>query len=236
MILWALFALAAYLCGSIPFGLLLGKLKGVDIREHGSRNIGATNVGRVLGKRLGLFCFALDALKGAAPVAAAGLTTGVWGLSATEIGAGALVGWLSVAIAALAGHMASPWLRFRGGKGVATGFGALLGMWPILTVPALIAFACWLVVVAASRYVSLASVAAAAALPLATVGWAWRDAAPVSESLPAIAPAAIAMALLGAIVIVKHRANLARLRAGTEPRLGASRPALDAQPDTRSET
>ena len=138
--------MAAYLVGAIPFGVLLGQLHGIDIREHGSRNIGATNVGRVLGRRWGILCFVLDALKGALPVLAAGATAGILGASAETVGAATLGWWLLVVAAALLGHMWSPFLKFTGGKGVATGFGALAAFWPLLAWPAFVAFGVWLVV------------------------------------------------------------------------------------------
>lgn len=224
---WLIAIVAAYLAGSIPFGLLLGRLRGIDIREHGSRNIGATNVGRVLGRPLGLLCFLLDALKGAIPVAAAGIFHGLWGRGPAELAAGEQWLWLATAFAALLGHMFSPWLGFRGGKGVATGFGALCAMWPALTAAALGALAVWLLCVAVTRFISVASMLAAATVPLVVAGWAARSAisagAPPLAGLQAALPLLLATALLAALVAWKHRANIGRLRRGEEPRVGGAR-------------
>ncbi|HWB20792.1 MAG TPA: glycerol-3-phosphate acyltransferase, partial [Phycisphaerales bacterium] len=115
---WIICLSFAYLVGSMPFGVIIGRLKGVDIREHGSKNIGASNVGRVLGKRFGILCFFLDALKGALPVFLAGLLNHLyadpWSLSAAQLSL-----WFAVAVASVLGHMFSIFLRMKGGKGVA---------------------------------------------------------------------------------------------------------------------
>ena len=141
MIVWAAAIPIGFLIGSIPFGFIIGRIKGIDVREHGSGNIGATNVGRVLGRRLGAICFALDLFKGLAPTLGAGLAAGVVG--GYGIGSADAWWWLAVMVSPVLGHMYSPWIGFRGGKGVATGLGALLGVAPILTGPALGALAVW---------------------------------------------------------------------------------------------
>jgi glycerol-3-phosphate acyltransferase PlsY len=203
-----------YICGSVPFGLLIGRCKGIDIRKHGSGNVGATNCGRVLGRSWGVFCFLLDLLKGAAPVLAAGWWLGP--LHEREMTAAMAGWWLGVAMAPIIGHVWPVWLRFRGGKGVATGFGVILGIWPYLTIPAIGAGLTWLLLLATFRYVSLASVVAALVLPLyfalaaSAEGWA------MAWAWPFMAVTA-AMALL---VIARHRGNLRRLWAGTESRVG----------------
>jgi len=215
---WLVWLVAAYLVGSIPFGFLMGKAKGIDLREHGSGNIGATNAGRVLGKRLGLMCFGLDVLKGMAPAMAYGLTHGL--ASSDELSSMTVLGalaWLSVAVAAaVVGHVFPIWLGFKGGKGVATALGMLLGVYPLLTWPGVIAGVVWLVVVKATGYVSLASVAAAVSLPLLATG------ACLWFGLPLGATAAFATltAALAALVVLRHRSNLQRLRQGTEPKAG----------------
>ncbi|MSQ90780.1 MAG: glycerol-3-phosphate 1-O-acyltransferase [Phycisphaerales bacterium] len=214
--------LLGFASGSIPFGLILGRAKGIDIREHGSKNIGATNVGRVLGRKFGFLCFALDALKGALPV------LGVWfGLVAEHPEQTSLVGMLMplVGIAAILGHVYSPWVGFRGGKGVATSFGALLAMWPLMTFPALGALVVWIVVLKLFRFVSLASMCAALSLPLFLAVRAFWITDGNSHPVDAVLPLLIAVTALALLVIWKHRANITRLRAGSEPRVGASKPA-----------
>jgi glycerol-3-phosphate acyltransferase PlsY len=221
---WDVAWAAAFAAGSIPFGLLMGRLKGIDIREHGSRNIGATNVGRVLGRNWGLTCFALDFLKGAVPVVVAA----EWLIPEWPSGARAMLNdapaetlaalsswWPLTAVAAVLGHVLSPWVGFRGGKGVATSFGALCAMWPLLTLPVLAAFAVWLVAVAVTRYVSLGSILAAAVLPPALIAHLAMNA-----TLAPYAPLLLGTFALSVLVVWKHRANIGRLLAGTESRIG----------------
>lgn len=211
---WLIAMGAGYLAGSVPFGLLIGLAHGVDIRRHGSKNIGATNCGRVVGTAWGLTCFALDVLKGAVPVLGAGWWLGWTGQAAvTQTD---LWMWMAVAVMPMAGHVFPVWLGFRGGKGVATGLGILLGFWPYLTLAGLAALVTWLLFASCLRYVSLASVVAAVVLPgwfaviAAANGWAWGT----------FWPLAAVCGLMALLVIVRHRANLSRLRAGTESRLG----------------
>jgi glycerol-3-phosphate acyltransferase PlsY len=213
--LWWLWIPAAYLSGSVPFALLLGLARGVDIRKHGSGNVGATNCGRVLGRKWGVACFLLDVLKGSLPVAAAGVAMG-W-TDGQAPGAWPWQ-WLSIAAAAVLGHVFPVWLRFRGGKGVATGFGVLLGVWPILTLAGVAGVVTWLAVLGVFRYVSLASIVAALALPLyAAAAGAW-----LGWSMQQRLPFIIVSAALAVLVAVRHRGNIRRLLAGTEPRVGGT--------------
>ena len=191
-------SIAAYFCGSVPFGWLLGKLfGGTDVRKTGSGNIGATNVARSAGLGAGILTLILDVAKGAIPV---------WVArhyfpdhSAFQILAG---------LAALAGHCFPVWLKFRGGKGVATAAGVFAVLCPIAAFGALLVFA---LVVGFWRYVSLASVSAAAATPLLVYFlWAPHYAPPIS-----VTAGALAAALL---IVYKHDANLQRLVEGTEPK------------------
>jgi len=184
----------AYIIGTIPFGLVFARWTGApDPRTTGSGNIGCTNVLRVAGTRAAVFTLFMDALKGALPVWTAGML--MEGSS----------GWIQASgIAAVAGHVFPVWTGFRGGKGVATGIGALAILAPMT---ALIVIGVWILVLVASRYVSLASVTAAAALPL------------VSAFTPA--PSHLFASVVAAIVIVRHWENLVRLRRGTESKLGA---------------
>ena len=203
----------SYIVGSIPMGLLVGRARGVDLRRCGSGNIGATNAGRVLGRRFGILVFALDAGKGA-------FCTGLAGTLAAVVTHGHSeyrdMIWVGAAMAAILGNMFSIFLSFRGGKGVGTSLGAVLGIYPYLTFPGLLAGLVWLVVVKISRYVSLASMAAVAVFPALFVGlscWlGWR----VREHTPLLI-LSIAMPVL---VLLRHRDHISRLLSGTENRVG----------------
>ncbi len=199
---------AGYLLGSIPFGWLAGQwLAGVDLRQEGSGSTGATNVLRVLGKGPALVVFLLDVLKGTAAVLLAKAVLQPLGFSAAS-------DWAVVAagLAALAGHIWPLWLGWKGGKAVATGLGMLLGLtWPV----GLACFGIFLTTLTLSRIVSLSSVVAALSLPLLMLG---------SFGAAGLRPAYLSLALLTtALVLWRHRSNLQRLMAGTEPRLGAGR-------------
>lgn len=220
--LWAVALIAAYFAGSIPVGLLIGRARGVDIRAHGSGNIGATNAMRVLGRQAGIACFVLDVAKGFLPAFLGG-----WALhAARDAPMSAAIGWLwmGLAAAAVLGHMFPVWLKFRGGKGVATGFGALLGVWPVMTAAALTALVVWLVSARVSRYVSVSSCLAAIALP-AFVALAWLARARLAgleTNWPAAMPFFATATALAALVVWRHRGNLARVVAGVEPKIGQS--------------
>ncbi len=209
--------LAAYFLGSIPFGLLVAKSRGIDIRKHGSGNIGATNVWRVLGKGCGLFTFICDAAKGLLAVLAAKWLAAHWpvtealphGHSQTLYFSAAAAG-IAAALGCIIGHSFPIWLGFKGGKGVATSLGVLLGMMPLAS---LVVLVFWGVVFKLSRYVSLASLLAALALPVVVIGFlilGWM-------SDWAYFYFALAAALL---VILRHRSNIQRLVAGSELRFG----------------
>ncbi len=193
-------ALVAYFIGSIPTGYLVAKAKGVDIRSVGSGNIGATNVFRILGKGPGIFVLLVDALKGFGPI--------FW-LAPMCLRADATANpeWVRIilCVGAILGHNFTCWLRFKGGKGIATSTGAFLALTPA---PLGIAFVTWVVVFALSRYVSLASVISAFALPIG----AW--------CLGLSLPLKIVTIVAGALAVLKHRGNIQRLLAGTETRVG----------------
>lgn len=235
--LWPIAILAAFLIGSIPTGYLIGRAKGVDLRTVGSKNIGATNLGRVFGRPYFFLCFFLDMLKGLIPTALVGWRAGL--LGEFVVPASDAWWWLGVMAAAVLGHMFTPWLGFKGGKGVATGLGALLGVFPALALPGLGTLAIFLIVLALWRYVSAASVTAAAMLPF----WTWFAHAQVETvrerqfaasrppqlfepgeiqaAVPFMGwPFVLTAGTLAILVIYKHRANLARLVAGTEPKIG----------------
>lgn len=197
---------AAFLCGSVPFGYWAGKLKGLDIRQHGSGNIGATNVIRVCGKGIGIPVFILDMIKGLVPVLLPS-----WMLAGTEV-TGSLLSATAVVcgLAAILGHMFTPWLGFKGGKGVATAAGVLLGIAPIAM---LVALGAWLLFFFTSRYVSLASMAAAIAVPV-TMAVQMATAKSWDGVLLGFG------ILLAILVVVRHRTNIQRLMAGTESQVG----------------
>jgi glycerol-3-phosphate acyltransferase PlsY len=206
-------ASAGYLLGSLPTGYLVGRLRGVDIRTTGSGNIGATNVFRVLGKPAGVFVLAVDAVKGA--LAAGGLPLAARDL--VECGCcwpGEVLA-TTAGVAAILGHNYTCWLGFKGGKGIATSAGVLLALMPAALG---VCFGVWLAVFAASRYVSLASIAAAAALPFAV----WFTGRGLVLTLMGLA--------LGALAIYKHRPNIRRLRDGTEHRWSRVKPSVQNPP------
>ena len=214
---WLLFGVlpvAAYVIGSTPFGVIIARFHNVDLRSTGSGNVGATNVGRVIGKKWGFVCFFLDVAKGLGPALAAGLLVRADSEAiATSTQQASL---LMVAFGAIAGHVFSFWLKFRGGKGVATSLGVVLGIWPYFTYPGLCAFAVWIAVTLATRYVSLGSIVAAVAFVALFAGF---NAAELARLWP-LGTFAAAMATL---IIVRHRTNITRLLAGTESKIGSKR-------------
>ncbi len=230
IMVWLVWVLVAFGCGSLPFAVWLGKWNGVDIRTVGSGNPGASNLGRAVGKKWGLLCFALDVLKGLLPVLAfKGLgwlraSTGLrwveavadpmWQGGAYQLHTALAGQWVAIGLAAVLGHMFSPWLRFKGGKGVATGLGAALGLAPFVTLPGVVCGVVWVVVAKLTGYVGLSSCIAAGLLPALTAVNCWwlgveRGPAWVFVSLSAV---------LAALVIVRHRSNLVRTVRGTEPK------------------
>lgn len=212
---WAPWWIGAYLVGSIPIGFLLARLKGVDIRKHGSGNIGATNVWRVLGPRLGALCFALDVFKGLFPVLEAGLVNRTVQSFPEPYVA---LCWLGVAASAIVGHMFPVWLKFKGGKGVATGFGALLGVWPIMTAAAGGALLVWLVSAKATKYVGISSCFAAVSMPIWACVAGWIFVGP--DMFGVLWPYLVVAVLLAIVVVYKHRGNIRRTLDGTERRIG----------------
>jgi glycerol-3-phosphate acyltransferase PlsY len=202
--------LCAYLLGSIPTGYLVARAKGIDIRTVGSGNIGATNAFRVLGKPAGIFVLLVDALKGyAACIWLTDLLLRAFGVPVDH----AITERAFAGFAAILGHTFTCWLHFKGGKGIATSAGVYLA---VALPAAAIAVVLWIVFFVSTRYVSVASIVASVALPAgvwATIG------AHHSVAL------GIATTALGAMVIWKHRSNIARLKAGTENRISFSKKA-----------
>jgi glycerol-3-phosphate acyltransferase PlsY len=190
----AIVILAAYLIGSIPFALILARRWGADLRQVGSGNLGAANVMRASGVTAGLLVATLDIAKGAASV---------W--MAERVGGGAALAAVA-GLAAIVGHIYPVWLRFRGGKGVATACGVFSMLTPLAVPPALAIFAA---VVWLTQYVSLGSVLASMAVP------------PIAYALGSPTPEVIAAAAASALIVFRHRSNVSRIWMGTERRVGA---------------
>lgn len=204
--IWAaVCALAAYLLGSIPFGLIIGKANGVDIRTQGSCNIGATNVTRVVGKWWGKLCFFCDFAKGLVPVLAVRFFLNKQGLPDDDF-----YGLLPVLTAffAVLGHIFPVYLKFKGGKGVSTVAGVVLALNPLSVVAAGIVWAAFFFI---WRYVSLASIAAAVMLPVSAFALTFAG---IRMNLPV----GVLLILFSILTIVKHRSNIQRLLNGTESR------------------
>lgn len=233
MQLW-LCPLLAFLLGSVPFGLIIAKLKGIDIRQHGSGNIGATNVFRIVGKKYGITCLILDALKGFIPVMITMNLVRITGrdpqfhlgfldafhlmLPAAEQMKGQLI-HVFTALAAVLGHNYSPWIGFKGGKGIATSAGVLIGLMPAAVVILLVVFIITLVF---TRYVAVASMVSALVLPLMThLGARFHKTAEgisLWEAGTWNKPLFVFSVLIAVLAIWKHRTNIDRLRKGTESR------------------
>lgn len=209
---------AGYLLGSIPTGYLMGRAKGIDIRQHGSGNIGATNVSRTLGKKYGIFVFACDALKGLIAVRFGIFLSHhmAWNVTTTpetidvHMMPAAIAGIIG-AVACILGHNFPVWLKFKGGKGVATSLGVIFGLVPFA---AAIALGLWLAVLFASGYVSLASIIATISVPI-TVALTARG----HDLIPLLAFTTFATVL----ILIRHTANIKRLLNGTENRFKKSK-------------
>jgi glycerol-3-phosphate acyltransferase PlsY len=199
----------AYFLGSIPFGHIIVKLKtGQDVRASGSGATGATNVLRTAGKALGILTFALDIVKGVIAVLLARWITGVGSGDTTWVVAGA-------AILAIIGHIFPVWLGFKAGKGVATGLGVFLAIAPVA---ALCAFALFIGIVAKTRYISLGSIIGSIVMiPLIWFwnGWVWPS--------PYLTQMLVAITIVAAVIVFKHRENIQRLLRGTENKFGAAK-------------
>jgi glycerol-3-phosphate acyltransferase PlsY len=202
-----LLILAAYVIGATPFGFLMGKAKGLDIRTHGSGNIGATYVLRIVGKKEGGIVFVLDVLKGLVPVLAGRqVAASILGPDSGQ--------WLSVvcvliALATILGHNHTFWLGFKGGKGVATSGGAMVALIPWEVLASVLV---WVIVFYSKRYVSLASICAALTIPIAILIHGFIRG---KHEIPLL----VFGCVVAALGIWRHRANIARLRAGTESRM-----------------
>lgn len=201
-----LLTIGSYLLGSVPAGFLVGKARGVDLREHGSKNIGATNAGRVLGRRFAILVFCFDCMKGFVPVFVGERLAP--DLSLAPATAGLLAG-----LAAIAGHVFPVYLKFRGGKGVATAAGAFIGLDPLAAAAALMT---WVVVLLISRMVALASVLAAWAFPAAVLA--------TQEELAGDRTLVLAASVMvGILITLRHSSNIGRILRGEEPRISLAR-------------
>ena len=209
----AAMVVAAYLVGAIPVGVLLARRRGLDLRAVGSGNIGATNVGRALGRRWGLVCLVLDIGKGLVPTAAAGVILHARYL---ELSAGVAGLWVLVGLAAVLGHVFPVFLGFSGGKGVATSIGVGLGVFPYLTFPMALAVVCYLVVRGLTGYVSAGSLALATTFPLwFLVFYRWLN-WPMADCWPLL----VVSVVVGVLIIVRHWSNITRLVRGQEHKSG----------------
>lgn len=203
----------AYLLGAVPFGFLIAKAHGKDLRTIGSGNIGATNTVRALGKKWGIFCFVLDVLKGLIPM----LLVPIFGLVNHTSEPGELALWLLVGCAAVLGHIFPVYLKFKGGKGAATSLGIVLGLWPYYTLCGICAFAVWAITLRVWRYVSLSSMLAAIFFPVLLSAFIFLiDAWQLSRLWPLML-VAVLMALL---VVVRHKTNIRNLLDGSETKIG----------------
>ncbi len=207
---FAVLIVVAYLLGSIPFALIIARAHGKDLRKIGSGNIGATNLSRALGKKWAYFCFLLDVLKGTIPTLAA---TRLVSLSPTVT---ELFLWFGVGAAAVLGHIFPIYIKFKGGKGVATSFGVALGIWPYYTVCAGFAFAVWVIVVLVWRYISLASIIASVAFPAILTLAIFKD---PDWDFANLWPLLIAAAVIPLIVVIRHTDNIKRIIAGRESKV-----------------
>ena len=208
--------IGSYLLGSIPFGLLIARAHGKDLRSIGSGNIGATNVSRALGRNWAYLCFLLDVLKGMLPMLVTLYLAAPLSTQSQSERVVLLWLWLAAGCAAILGHIFPIYLKLKGGKGVATSFGVALGLWPYYTICASFAIASWAVVVLIWRYVSLASIAASVTFPLVLIlaiilspGW----------DFVSLWPLLIAATAIPLMVIIRHRENIKRLIAGTESKI-----------------
>ncbi|HBM14982.1 MAG TPA: acyl-phosphate glycerol 3-phosphate acyltransferase [Lentisphaeria bacterium] len=196
----------AYFFGAIPWGFIIGKANKIDIREHGSKNIGSTNVTRVVGSKWGKLCFLLDFLKGFLP---SFLTIFILPKYIVLSSSSADICIILAVVGSFMGHIFPIYLKFKGGKGVATGAGALLALSPLAV---LIGLIFWVLIFKISRYVSLASILAAVIVSIATTVLSQTGVYPISATLQ------IFVALVSLIAIIKHKSNIIRLLNGTENR------------------
>ncbi len=208
--MWWILIIFAYFLGSVPFGLIIASAHGKDLRAIGSGNIGATNTGRILGKKWGVICLLLDCMKGLLPTLAARSYV------SSPPDSAQLWLWLSVGCAAVIGHVFPVYLKFKGGKGVATSLGMVLGLFPYYTVAGLASAGIWIALVLIFRYVSLASIVAAMTFPVFLVtaifmneGWHFTS----------LWPLIVIALIIPMLVIIRHAENIKKLLEGSEEKV-----------------
>ncbi len=214
MIKFVFLIIAAYLLGSVPFGLLMARARGKDIRSIGSGNIGATNVARALGKKWAYVCFLLDCSKGLIPTLIAASLVGDNPTTTLQLL------WIAVGAAAILGHVFSIYLKFTGGKGVATSLGVVLGLYPYYTIPGLVTLLVWIIVVLITKYVSAASITAALAFPISLIA---AIAVAGNWTFASLWPLIIVSFILSILIVVRHAENIKRLLEGSEAKILQSR-------------
>lgn len=211
-----LLLIGAYLLGSVPFGLIIARAHGKDLRAIGSGNIGATNVSRALGRKWAYVCFVLDVLKGAVPMLVANNVL----IAGEEKSSMLMLMWILVGCASVLGHIFPLYLRFKGGKGVATSLGVGLGLWPYYTIAGIVAFVVWAVCVLIWRYVSLGSIVAGLSFPVTAIIVIGITEKWNFENLIPIVVMAFAIPVL---LVVRHKDNIKRIMAGTEHKIGSDK-------------
>jgi len=214
IILFALAVIGSYLLGAVPFGFLIAKKRGFNIYEHGSGNIGATNVFRVVGKTWGILTFILDMLKGFIPAMVIPMVLSIFGMK-FGMKEYFVPLQLACAFAAIIGHCWPVYVKFKGGKGVATSAGAMIGLAPL---PALVALIVWIIVMLIFRFVSLASIMAAIVLAVATWVAFFMDFMRPGTRFDIYIP--VVLNFLCLLIILRHKKNIERLMKGTENRFG----------------
>ncbi len=218
MTFWMVFAaclVGSFLLGGMPFGLWVGKLHRLDVRAIGSGNVGAMNVGRILGRKWFFVVFLLDLLKGLFPTIIGGIAI----LSFSDAGPGdtlVMICRLLVGLASILGHNYSPLLGFKGGKGVSTSLGVTLGIFPDFTYPGLLSFGMWVLGFGLTRMSSVGSLAGGVSFPVFYILLLFRRGGSTGENLPFV----VFALLVALMVVVRHRSNITRILAGTETRVG----------------
>ncbi len=212
----SLMIIGSYLVGSIPFAYIFAKAQGIDLRKVGSGNIGATNLGRALGKKWAVLCFFLDALKGFLPMLTVRIAFG----SDEEKYINMWL-WMAVGCAAIIGHIHPVFLKFKGGKGAATSLGMVLGLWPYLTIPGIVSFIVWGVLFLLWRYVSLASIIASIVFPAVLLACILTG--DERWTISGLWPLLLVSSVMASLIVLKHKDNIKRLLEGKENRAGKSK-------------